>query len=71
MNASIRNIKRRYKRFTNYGRRCKVYAPGCAVCEGYRFLLERGRFPYTFEEHWYYAETHDPDGPSIPWKELP
>lgn len=54
----------------NYGKRCKVYGPGCTVCEGYRFLLERGRFPYSFAEHWEYAKDRDMDAPSVPWSEV-
>lgn len=68
--ASIRAIKRRFKHMSNYGRRCKMYGAGCPICEGYRFLLERGRFPYTFEEAHKYGDTHDMDAPSISWTEL-
>lgn len=71
MRTSARAIKKRFKRFTNYGKRCKVYGPGCSVCEGYRFLLERGRFPYSFEEHWEFMKDVDPDAPSIAWKDMP
>ena len=70
MSASIRNIKRRFKKFSNYGHRCKSYGPGCTICEGYRFLLERGRFPYTYDEHHDYSQTHDMDADEISWEEL-
>ena len=68
--ASIRAIKKRFKKHTNVGRRCKTYAPGCIVCECYRFLLDRGGFPSSFDEAYEYSETHDPDFPSISWAEL-
>ena len=34
----------------NLGNRCKDYAAGCAVCEGWRFKDATGRFPYSFDE---------------------
>ena len=49
----LRDRKRRVYRSPgtyNLGRPCKIYHPGCIVCEGYRFFRERGRFAYTYEE---------------------
>lgn len=52
MNA--RRLRKRFYRKSGgpraIGLRCKVYCAGCIVCDSYRFLDERGRFPYTFDE---------------------
>jgi hypothetical protein len=32
------------------GKRCRTYEAGCAVCDGWRFRDEHGRFVYNFEE---------------------
>ena len=37
------------------GNNCKEFAPGCIVCQSYRHLRERGRFP-TYEEMWLICE---------------
>lgn len=54
MSASIRSVRRRQypKRGggINVGNRCKEYAPGCPVCESWRFLDLHGRFPYNYDE---------------------
>lgn len=70
MRASIRAIKKRFKRFNTVGKRCRMYAAGCYRCEEYRRLLETGRFSHSFDEFWEYAMTHDPETPSITWQEL-
>lgn len=50
---SIRTLRNRFYRKTGgprgIGHRCKEFFPGCIVCESYRFLDERGRFP-SFDE---------------------
>lgn len=48
--ASIKDIKKRFKKYSNIGNRCSVYVVGCAVCESYHHLYEHGRFPYNYEE---------------------
>ena len=32
------------------GKRCRTYEAGCAVCDGWRFRDEHGRFVYNFAE---------------------
>lgn len=50
----VRDLRGRFYRKAgggrNIGLRCKVYCAGCIVCDSFRFLDERGRFPYDFEE---------------------
>lgn len=70
MRASIRSIKGRYKRFTNIGKRCKMYATGCPICEEYRHLLETGRFCHSYDELSTFALAHDMEAPSITWDAL-
>lgn len=31
-------------------KRCRTYVAGCANCESWRFLDEKGRFAYTHDE---------------------
>lgn len=50
----VRRLRWRFYRKTGgcrqVGHRCKDYCAGCIVCDFYRFLDERGRFPYSFDE---------------------
>jgi hypothetical protein len=32
------------------GKRCRTYELGCAICDGWRFRDEHGRFVYNWEE---------------------
>jgi len=32
------------------GKRCHTYEAGCAMCDGWRFRDEHGRFVHNFEE---------------------
>lgn len=49
----VRSLKWRFYRKTGgprgWGLRCKVYAPGCLLCEFYRYFDESGRFPTVDE----------------------
>lgn len=45
----VRRIKTHVYKVRGGPRRCKVYCPGCLVCESFQFLDRNGRFP-TFEE---------------------
>jgi len=43
------------------GKRCKTYEMGCTTCDMWRFLDERGRFPYNFEEQFAFMDSINPD----------
>lgn len=44
------------KSWTNLGKRCKDFQWHCIICESYKFLDQRGRFPNSFEEVWAWAQ---------------
>jgi hypothetical protein len=37
--------------------RCRTYAHGCPICEGWRFRDEHGRFAYNWDELRNYMES--------------
>jgi hypothetical protein len=53
----VRSLKHRHL-FTNVGKRCKDFQWGCIICESYKFLDLRGRFPNSFDEVYEWAQPH-------------
>ena len=51
----VRKLK---KGWTNVGKRCKDFAWGCIICESYKFLDDKGRFPHTFDEVYGWAQPY-------------
>jgi hypothetical protein len=51
----VRKLKRGW---SNVGKRCKDFAWGCIICESYKFLDLRGRFPNSFDEVYEWAQPH-------------
>ena len=45
----VRDLKHG-KLVSNIGKRCKDFTWHCIVCESYRFLDDKGRFPHSFDE---------------------
>jgi hypothetical protein len=44
------------KQTSRLGKRCPEYMAGCIICDGYRFFDENGRYPFSFEELFYYSK---------------
>lgn len=40
-----------------FAKRCRTYAQGCPICEGWRFRDEHGRFAYNWNELRNYMEN--------------
>jgi hypothetical protein len=51
----VRKLKRGW---TNVGKRCKDFSWHCIVCESYKFLDLRGRFPNSFDEVYEWAQPY-------------
>jgi hypothetical protein len=49
----VRKLK---KGWTTLGKRCKSFEWHCIVCESYKFLDLRGRFPNSFDEVYEWAQ---------------
>ena len=55
----LRYHRMKVKQSSRLGSRCREYMAGCVTCDGYRFLDENGRYPWSFDELQKYSQIQE------------